>query len=927
MIRLAITFFLLGFALHPLSALALDDGQTPRTAEELVQAGGRAYHNRDYDLAAQHFERFLEAYGEAEEAREAADAVRPLLAICHVRRRAFDRAAGVIGESLKQESLEESLGLELTFWQGVCRMQLGDLSGAQATFADYYGKAPAHDPRRSEAVLLYGTIFLLQNRHAEAISFLKLRIEEYEKNPASASEVLARLMSLQLHAFLRLGRLDDALLTMSRTTDRFDQFVQIIGLQSLILELGSRLLDEGRYYDAIRCFHYVWPRDRLLSLQAERKERVSKRIRSLKARGDADALVFQLEGIRTRIERELVHFAQVKDYDAAVQMRLASAYLGLQRYREAALIMESMLADMEPSAVVEEASVTLVKCWMQEEEWERAAAAADLYGERFAANGRKAPHALEVLFLKGQAWQGVHRFEDALEAFEECVAWDPKSATAAKAFFMRGICLLQMESYEKAVLVFRELPVVYPGSETLVERALYWEGMAHSFAAEPERCLERMRRYVEAFPTGTYLAEAVFRIAFSQHALADYEASISGLTAFLGEYSESPHVDEARLLLGDAHLARGELEEGMAQYAAIRPESTSFFEEGLFKTGEALKLSERFGEMEAHFQSFVDAHADSARLPEALHWLAWLKQREGNVEEARSHYWASLDRLGNEPDMPSVLDLAGGLAKLYVGPQRPVLIGAWRDRRQEALREERSTYAARCLWAQAQAMKETQPVQSAVLLTELASELKPEIHSARMLVDAADALRSLESWTEAASLYREVAKWHPDALERERAEEGLGREALRVNEYARALDHFERIERRAVGLVDMGEILLAKASCQRSLGRGKAAFDTLENLLANRSISSEAKAAALLQSGQWLAETGESAKALVYFERVYLVYGRYAREVAAAYWARGRLLEDLGENEKARAVFSEFVSREDLEAYPEYARAQAHLAR
>ena len=70
---------------------------------------------------------------------------------------------------------------------------------------------------------------------------------------------------------------------------------------------------------------------------------------------------------------------------------------------------------------------------------------------------------------------------------------------------------------------------------------------------------------------------------------------------------------------------------------------------------------------------------------------------------------------------------------------------------------------------------------------------------------------------------------------------------------------------------------------------------------------------------------GERQEALAYYERVYLTYGRYAEQVAAAYWARGQVLESLGEDEAAREVYVELVGREDLASYPEYASARASL--
>ncbi len=900
------------------SSLRAQDG--PMTALERLQAGQAAYSKRDYAAALEQFEQFLADFGDSEEAAAAVASVKPLVAICLIRTRAFDAARASISEALTIAEIDRSIKLELLFWKGVCELQASAHAEAQVTFGTYFKEAPPHDPRRWEAAVLFGTGYTLQEQYPEAIAFFDARVNEADSQ--GMHEVSARLMTLQLHALLQTEQFDDALALTLRASERFEQFVQIIGLQSLILELGSRLLDAERHYEAIRCLHYVWPHERLLSLQQSRTEKLQKRIRTLKARGQADALVFQLDGILTRITREVEHFSKVEDYDAAVRMRLARAYLGLQRYREAGLIMESMLGEMETTPIVESASVTLIQCWLQESHWERAVSAADLYLQRF---GDEAPSAATVLFMKGQAWQSARRYEEALAVFETCLSQYAKSPMTPNAAFMRGICHLQLEHYPEAIAIFREVPIAYPKANSLAESARYWEGMAHSFASDHQQCLEIMRAYLKAYPEGYYHADAAFRVGFSLHALADYDNAIATLRTFVRDNASSAYVDEARLLLGDGHLALGELEPGMAAYAQISTESVKFYEEGAFKTGKALRMSERFDEMRKHFEGFIDNQTDSARLPKALHWLAWLQQREGNLDGARESYWEAIDAHGDDSSKPTVLDLIIGLEKLYTGDDRENLASAWADRRAKALKDEQATLAVRALWAHARVLQRTQPIQATVMMTEMVPELNPEQHSARLLVDAAVALERMDAPARASDVFRDLVKWHPLALERDRAEIGLAREAMRKEDYTAALGHFEYVESRGSGTVRLGEILLDKAHCQEALGDREAALSTLEALLAEKAISAEAKAKALMQCGRWLAEADDEKKALVYFERVYLVYGRDTALVATAYWSRGQLLEQLGEREKARELYHEMVSREELREHPEYALAQQRL--
>ena len=73
------------------------------------------------------------------------------------------------------------------------------------------------------------------------------------------------------------------------------------------------------------------------------------------------------------------------------------AYQGLERYTEAALIMEEMLVTMPPDPVVEKATLSQIQCWMEVRRWPMAVKASERYEEIFGAEGASLA---TVLFLK-----------------------------------------------------------------------------------------------------------------------------------------------------------------------------------------------------------------------------------------------------------------------------------------------------------------------------------------------------------------------------------------------------------------------------------------------------------------------------------------------------------------------------------------------
>ena len=87
----------------------------------------------------------------------------------------------------------------------------------------------------------------------------------------------------------------------------------------------------------------------------------------------------------------------------------------------------------------------------------------------------------------------------------------------------------------------------------------------------------------------------------------------------------------------------------------------------------------------------------------------------------------------------------------------------------------------------------------------------------------------------------------------------------------------------------------------------------------------ELKAQTLLLIGDLLTRQNQDLKSTAYYERVYVSYGKYRPEVAAAYWKRGEALDRLGRPEAALQVWQELATRRDLATLPETARAIEQL--
>jgi len=888
---------------------------------QLLERGRKAFSANEFAVAEEALEKFIRDYGEAEEAKEAVRLHRPLVAICKVGLKKFDEALTWIDEALLDPKLDPALSDELRFWRGICLMTAGELVPAQRAFGEYWSDETHHAFKRYEALLLFATLYIQQDFPAEAADFLEAQVPKFR---GLAPEAASRAVVLELYARLQADQPDKALALIRREHGNMDQMTQLISFQTLALQLGADFLEKERFYDAITCLQRIWPTSRLLEYQGAKIKEINDRIGLLEQRGNTQGTVFQLRAILKRVERELANFKEIEHFDSALRLRLAMAYQGLGRYREAALIMEEMLETMPPDPVVESATLARIQCWMEVKRWPMAVKAAERYEEVFGAGGK---YLATVLFLKAEALREDQEYGAAQLAYGDLVDRFPKDPFAAKAMFMQGFLYLQQDDNDGALYQFEQVKRHHPDSE-MVEDADYWTGMAHSFSGLYAEAREHLEGYLKRHKSPKYRKEAVFRIAVCTFSLAEYDEAIILLESFNKAYPGDPLTDEANLLLGDGFFADGRMDEGFAAYDRVRSTAVRFFEEAWFKKGNAYKLLEEIETMRGHFEKFVETHPASGRLPEAIYWIGWTHAQEDDIGKARAIYWDTIARHGDDPDMFTMTDLFTGLSKVYL-PEgdsgREDLLATLQIMKGRAAAEGKKTLALRAGWAKSLVQDKVGTMTARTELLDIAKWIDPKIHPPVITVAVAEAMLASGNPTLAKNLFTEIRKWHPRAVERDRIYRGLGDIAAAEGENDRALEFYGRFERESAASLHLGEVRLKMAELYGLSGRTREERETLEATLGAEGVTAATKAEVLLRLGQSHAASDDHAKAIVFFERLYVAYGKFSELNAKAYWARGQSLEKLNLDREALETYEELAKREDLRRFEESGKAENRI--
>ena len=889
---------------------------------DLLKAGDTAFIAQDWKTAADHFDTFLRHYGKEAEAAEAVAKVKPLLALARIRLKEFDLAGALVTECLAMPKLDANLRDELAFWKGVILLQVSAYPEARQAFIDYFQTPEFQQQRRVESILLFGTTFLLEGDNEKAAEFFE---QQSSRLWAMDHEAALRGQILRLNCLLETGDLAAAKEMIRAVQPVLGEVTQVISLHGLTAQLGGRFLEEGQAHDAIYCLQRVWASDRLLKHQEARIERLKSELARLRLHKDTQAIVMQKQGVLTRIEREHRSFAANQSFDLGVRMRLGFAWLTLERFREAALVLEDALTLPGEPVQLAQAGLAVIQCWHQLKRYDRAAAAADSWLIRFADKVEE-DSVVKVKFLLGQAHYDDQGFSDAATTFEALAKDHPKHDTAAEALFMAGMARLMADDARAAQGVFAEVKKRF-GKLPVAEDADYWEGVAMSFEKEYEACREHLAAHLKRYAkSGRYESSATFKRAYCLFALGAYEDAIRELGAFADAYPEAADVPEAGVLIGDSLCSLGEIDDGLASYAGVSPDAGHWFEEAQFKTGNVLKLRRDFEGMQRHFADFIESRPRSRRLAEAVYWAGFALESMERPAEARELYWRAVLEHGADPAHYGVEEVLLSLPRLYRGPdERLELLREAQRLRAEAEKQKSRSLPCRLHWMEGHMQPEDRPRLAQADFMMASSLLDVQKQNPQVIADCADASREAGSPTRARELYRELIRWHPRAVEVERAWAGLGFLAAEAGEWREALEHFEKFEKHAVSMDLRQKVKLAEAALLAEHNRSTNAIEIYGAILEDKLMPPRAKAEALMAWAKLLEKRNQTLKATACYERVYLAYGRQHDLTAQAYLARGRALEKLGKKREASEVYAELVATDSLKSFPEVEDAQQRL--
>lgn len=908
--------------------------QMPATMQETLQLGVTAFTNGDYANAAAAFDHLSTAFGKEPQYAPLIPTLLPIHAYACQMSEQPDRAIALYQQFLELPNQQAQRRAFVLFSLAQAYQNSGQLEEAVATYQGFIETAPDSP----EAVLS-------AMRQAE----LYFEIEDDQKGIdrltgfAASDRVPASLgMQAQLRALQKALEMDDFAQAQEILFNyhwQVEQMPELAVLTFAALELGNYLLNRGEHDAAIRAYRHVTPRDQLIAIQLERLRalQISWNERQAMAGTGYHAEAIWDDYFRnliTRVQGQLKSLEEAEDYTPGYQMRLGQAFLLAERPREAYLIFrhlaedESLADDLRGSA-----HYRWILAANAMENWDDSLAIAQVFLDRYPGH----PEAPGAIYLIADACQELKQYRQAIEVLTELLDNYPQHALVNRWLFKRGFNYVLAQDFPAARKDFQAV-LAQESKGILADQVRLWDAMSYFFARDYGTAMTQFDAAIAVTPTQSPVyAELLYRRAQTLYSARDYAEALVATDAFIKDYPEHLRTPEARVLRGDILMGAGRLLEASNQFARVGPDAGPLFTYAVFQRGKIQKALESYDLMIEHFTDYVrrDDVPDKMRVAEALYWIGWAREQQGQPEVAFPLFIEALAEHGNDVKAGETLAILQALQKLHqryhAGELRiaadiedpfgllttPNFDDWLLTQLNQANDAGQWTWFARINIYRAQRFRQQGDyVREGMALLEVAERVPMEDLDPEGLAMAGDQLLTIGS-TSAQSYFAYLMEEYPRSMQLGAAYYGLARLAVQAGNIAEAEAWLNRFEAVTAFHPAGPQVKLLRGQLLVELGQIDQAISVLQDLLRLKSARGRPHAQALLGIAAAHLKAGDTAKAIAHYQRVYTLYRAYPEEVVAAYVASAPLFEQRGDLRAAYNTWRELLANPRLEQFTE----------
>ena len=888
------------------------------TFKDSLQACIEAIGSGDLQTAADLFQSLEQTFGAESEylTEEAQRRILPLKGLAELGAGRFQQAATTL-DKLATE-YPQTIQSNPALLYGWARAHKGTGNYGEARNAlDLYIRRVAGTLEAHLAVLEKTELYFIDGLLEEGIG----EVDTFADSTAPDSlKMQGHLKAIQ--ASLDQGQLEQATRRMLDTRWSITTMPELAQLAFSALRCGENAMARGRYSDALKLFQLVPPKSQLIRLQREKLDDLEQRILSGRRRALLSTNRHQqqyLARLQLQLQQQLEALQTADDYTPTFFLHRGQCLLFDGQFHRAWLVFEYIsLNEDYPSSIREEAHYRWVVTAHQLQDWEEALTIARNFVERYPES-KLAPQAL---YLIAKAHLEQRRYPESNEVLTDLIENFPEHTLHGRWLFTRGFNQVVLEAYDEARSDFATYVASHPTGQ-LVVNARLWNALSHFFERNYVICIEELSALQSLDSRHPLYPEILYRLASAYYSAREYESALNAIEDYLERFSRHLRIDEAHVLKGDILMGEGRLDEATDSFSAVSVESPDMYLYGLFQRGKIYRAQEDYAGMVKLFGAFIeDDESPRIRISEALYWLGWAHQQNGDPELAYPLFESALSEYGNDPQAAESQSILQALERIK-RKEGPDSFADWLTAETlNARKTEQLTYLSRLVLYQYNKAPNDQ--ETAAALTTLADLVPLNQLDAEALGKIGLSLMA-EDDERAAEFFIYLVETFPRSNARAMGYLGLATLAEKEDAWDVAKDWLTRSEKEVPMHPHMNDATLLLGRVQSKLNEFDSSIDTFEKLLRLKSARGRPHAQAL--SGIAEAHLGKEdpQKAVAYYQRVYNMYRAYPDLVSYAYLESAELFESMDRIPDAVRTLEEMLGQSTLAHLPEWEPAQAKL--
>lgn len=278
---------------------------------------------------------------------------------------------------------------------------------------------------------------------------------------------------------------------------------------------------------------------------------------------------------------------------------------------------------------------------------------------------RRVAYTLTGSYQKQERWKDIKTLLPVVQKF------DPSDEPAilqydCELYYMQAIADIVLLNYVSALAGFERVLNDFPESHQ-EENAAYWHATAQLFLKNYQDALDEFDAYAVTWTNGSWLASSVFYSGISLFGMEKYDEARVRFTQVIETWTNATVYSDACSMRGDLLASEGLLDEALLDYKTAIASARNVRQDtyAVFQMTSMLDLEERYDEILAAVDAYLDRNGEEADVAKAAYWTGKTKVAQGLTGEAIKAYSETIIQFGGDVLQDGVDLIISELMTLY----------------------------------------------------------------------------------------------------------------------------------------------------------------------------------------------------------------------------------------------------------------------